>query len=349
MNIAFVMWSKSRMDKFVFTLFGTDAATTKIEWIQLTPAGEFSSCDGRGPFVADEEAIFKAAKGRKLPVDINHAIDIKGAKGEPSPAVGWIEELQARDTGIWGRVNWTDTGKDILKRKEYGAISPVLITMKDKPQRVVEIARASLCNDPGLPQLNRLFNKNGENAMDKEVRAALGLSETASDKELLAALKEVKEAKASQTAMMSTMSTLKKEIGLDDKADDKKVIETFKARLTEKQNDASDLEKQITTLNKQLVEVKQDRAREKAEAFVAKGIAEFKIVPALKDHFIERHMREPEAVEKEVNAMPALMVAGLKNYEPAAEGSLTPDEKRVCTLMGVDEKAFQETKKKEKL
>lgn len=348
MNIAFVMWSIGHMDKFVFTLFGIDAASpaTEIAWIQLTPAGEFSSCDGRGPFVADQEAIFKAATGRKLPVDINHAIDIKGAKGEPSPAVGWIEELQARDTGIWGRVNWTDTGKDILKRKEYGAISPVLITTKDKPSIVVEIARASLCNDPGLPQLNRLFNKNGENAMDKELRAALELSDDAADEAVLEAVKTAFAAQKSQTVLLTN---LRQATGLDDKADAKKLIETFKARLTEKQNDASDLEKQITTLNKQLVEVKQDRAREKAEAFVAKGIADFKIVPALKDHFIERHMREPEAVEKEVNAMPALMVAGLKNYEPAAEGSLTPDEKRVCTLMGVDEKAFQETKKKEKL
>lgn len=335
------------MDKFVFTLFGVAATSpaTEIEWIQLTPAGEFSSCDGRGPFVADEEAIFKAAKGRKLPVDINHAIDIKGAKGEPSPAVGWIEELQARDTGIWGRVNWTDTGKDILKRKEYGAISPVLITMKDKPSIVVEIARASLCNDPGLPQLNRLFNKNGENAMDKELRAALELSEDAADEAVLEAVKTAFAAQKSQTVLLTN---LRQATGLDDKADDKKLIETFKARLTEKQNDASDLEKQITTLNKQLVEVKQDRAREKAEAFVAKGIAEFKIVPALKDHFIERHMREPEAVEKEVNAMPALFSQELRNYKPEdGKAGISSNDKHICELMGVDPIKFAETKAKE--
>lgn len=338
------------MDKFVFTLFGNDAAspTTEIEWIQLTPAGEFSTCDGRGPFVADEEAIIKAAKGRKLPVDINHAIDIKTSKGEPSPAVGWIVELQARESGIWGHVEWTDVGKEILKRKEYGSISPVLTMTKDKPQRAVAIVRASLVNDPALPQLNRLFNKNGENAMDKELCAALGLSETASDKELLAALKEVKEAKASQTATMSIMSALKKEIGLDDKADDEAIITTFKAKLTEKQDDSKDLEKQIAALNKQLVEVKQDRAREKAEAFVTKGIAEFKIVPSLKDHFIERHMREPEVVEKEVNAMPALFSQDLRNYKPEdGKAGISSSDKHICELMGVDPVKFAETKEKE--
>lgn len=348
MNIDFSMWSIGRMDNFIFSLFGTDAATTDttIDWIQLTPAGVFTACDGRGPFVADVDAILTAAKGRKLPIDINHAIDIKGAKGEPSPAVGWIEELQGRKTGIWGRVNWTDAGLEILRRREYGAISPVLIATKDKPARVVEIARASLCNDPALPQLNRLFNKNGETPMDKELRAVLGLPETASDDEVLASVKDVK---ASQKAMTATFSSLKKEIGLDEKADAKTTVETFKSRLANGNSSTTALEEKVSQLNAKLVEVEHQRLREKAEAFVAKAIADFKIVPALKDHFIDRYCRAPAEVEKEISAMPALMQAGLGKSQPVAEGSLSDEEKRVCELMGVSEKAFQDTRKKEKL
>lgn len=347
MNIDFGMWSIGRMDNFIFSLFGNDLATTDttIEWIQLTPAGVFTACDGRGPFVADVDAIFKAAKGRKLPIDINHAIDIKGAKGEPSPAVGWIEELQARKNGIWGRVNWTDAGLEILQRREYGAISPVLIATKDKPARVVEIARASLCNDPALPQLNRLFNKNGETPMDKELRAVLGLPETASDDEVLASVKDVK---ASQKAMTATFSSLKKEIGLDEKTDVKTTFETFKSRLNGNSSTTA-LEEKVSQLNAKLVEVEHQRVREKAEAFVSKAIADFKILPALKDHFIDRYCRTPAEVEKEISAMPALMQAGLGKSQPVAEGSLSDEEKRVCELMGVTEKAFQDTRKKEKL
>lgn len=348
MNIDFGMWSIGRMDNFIFSLFGNDltATDTTNEWIQLTPAGVFTACDGRGPFVADVDAILTAAKGRKLPIDINHAIDIKGAKGEPSPAVGWVEELQARKTGIWGRVNWTDAGLEILRRREYGAISPVLIATKDKPARVVEIARASLCNDPALPQLNRLFNKNGETPMDKELRAVLGLPETASDDEVLACVKDVK---ASQKAMTETFSSLKKEIGLDEKTDVKTTVETFKSRLATGNTATTELEEKVSQLNAKLVEVEHQRLREKAEAFVAKAIADFKIVPALKDHFIDRYCRAPAEVEKEISAMPALMQAGLGKSQPVAEGILSDEEKRVCELMGVSEKAFQDTRKKEKL
>lgn len=181
--------------------------------------------------------------------------------------------------------------------------------------------------------------------MDKELRAALELSDDAADEAVLEAVKTAFAAQKSQTVLLTN---LRQATGLDDKADAKKVIETFKARLTEKQNDASDLEKQITTLNKQLVEVKQDRVREKAEAFVAKGIADFKIVPALKDHFIERHMREPEAVEKEVNAMPALFSQELRNYKPEdGKAGISSNDKRICELMGVDPVKFAETKAKE--
>lgn len=349
MNIDFGMWSIGCMTNFIFSLFGNDAATTdttiEIEWIQLTPAGVFTACDGRGPFVADVDAIFKAAKGRKLPIDINHAIDIKGAKGEPSPAVGWIEELQARKNGIWGRVNWTDAGLEILQRREYGAISPVLIATKDKPARVVEIARASLCNDPALPQLNRLFNKNGETTMDKELRAVLGLPETASDDEVLASVKDVK---ASQKDMTATFSSLKKEIGLDEKTDVKTTVEAFKSRLNGNSS-TTELEEKVSQLNAKLVEVEHQRVREKAEAFVARAIADFKILPALRDHFIDRYCRTPAEVEKEISAMPALMQAGLAKSQLVAEGSLSDEEKRVCELMGVSEKAFQDTRKKEKL
>ena len=166
--------------------------------------------------------------------------------------------------------------------------------------------------------------------MDKELRAVLGLPETASDDEVLASVKDVK---ASQKAMTATFSSLKKEIGLDEKTDVKTTVETFKSRLA----------------NGNTSTVEHQRLREKAEAFVAKAIADFKIVPALKDHFIDRYCRAPAEVEKEISAMPALMQAGLGKSQPVAEGSLSDEEKRVCELMGVSEKAFQDTRKKEKL
>lgn len=54
-------------------------------------------------------------------------------------------------------------------------------------------------------------------------------------------------------------------------------------------------------------------------------------------------------VEKEIAAMPCLMTAGLKGYQPAENSDgLTADEKRICELMSVDPAKYAETKKSQK-
>ena len=347
MNNHCCMWSYFHMDRFIFTL--PDITTDKIDgdnWIQLTPKGEFSAVDGRGPFITDDAEIFRAAQGKKLPIDINHAIDIKGIHGEPSPAIGWIVELQARETGIWGRVEWTNAGKELLNAKAYGSISPVLYTTKDKPHRVVEIARASLCNAPALPQLKSLFNRNGEYAMDKELRAALGLSEDATDNAVIEAAKKAHSTAENHTKLMSNLCH---EMGLDTDVDDQKLAEIFQSKISSDNSEKTDLAKQVQMLNAQLIDLKNTYSRKEAEAFVSKAISEFKIVPALKDHFIQRYMRDPEEVKTEINVTPALMSEGLKNHSDTKTEKLSAEEQHVCALMGVDEDTFLKTKTKEKL
>jgi phage I-like protein len=66
------------------------------EWVHLLPIGTFSGVDGRGPYtVPDPAAVIAASMAvRRLPVDENHATDLAAPKGEPSPARGWIVEMQ---------------------------------------------------------------------------------------------------------------------------------------------------------------------------------------------------------------------------------------------------------------
>jgi len=349
------------MNRFLFTLSQASLAPGAIpDWIQLTPVGVFSGADGRGPFVLEDMVAVIAASmpnGKPLAIDINHAIDLKGSAGEPSPAVGWIVELQARHDGIWGRVEWTARGREIVAAKEYGFISPVLMTTLDDPAQVISIERASLCNDPNLTQLKSLHLKQGESIMDKELRAALGLPEDAKDDAVLAAAKAAAEA---QKTGASLMTKLREVGGLETQADDEKIIATFTEKFAAAIKETGSvapaaaekvaMEQQIAALNARLLEVTQTQAREKAEAFVNKAIANFQIVPALKEHFIARHMKEPALVEKEIAAMPALMSAGLKDYQPDGNNKdgVSADERRLCHLMGVDVKQFAEAKAQEK-
>jgi len=194
--------------------------------------------------------------------------------------------------------------------------------------------------------------------MNKELRMALGLPEDAKDEAVLAAVKASVEA---IDASASLMTKLREVGGLDEKADGEKIVAIFKEKFTASLKDTgttadttdaekSAMEQQIAVLNAKLVAVEQTHARERAEAFVMKAIANFQIVPSLKDHFIARHMKEPETVEKEVASMPALMSAGLRDYrqsEKSGDG-LSPDERRVCQLMGVDAAKFVEIKTQNK-
>ncbi len=121
------------------------------DWIHLLPPGPIQTGDRRGPYsLIDAEAVARASlsEGDRLPIDENHATDLAAPKGLPAPARGWIVEMQAREDGVWGRVEWTDVGRDLVSGRAYRGISPVIA--HDKAKRVLAVLRASLINKPNL-------------------------------------------------------------------------------------------------------------------------------------------------------------------------------------------------------
>jgi len=125
-------------------------------WIQLVPAGTFSGMDGRGPYKLDDPqtVIRTSLADGKLPIDENHATDFALKSGIPSPARGWIIAMEARPDGIWGRVDWTPTGAELVSGRAYRGISPVFEC--DKNGNVLRVQRAALTNTPNLQQLATL-------------------------------------------------------------------------------------------------------------------------------------------------------------------------------------------------
>jgi phage I-like protein len=131
------------------------------EWIQLLPPGTFSGTDGRGPYhIADADALIRVSMAAgKLPIDENHSTDLAAPLGRESPARGWIVALEnrgddVRTGGIWGRVDWTQSGAVLMADKSYRGISPVFTHAKGG--RVTKLLRAALTNTPNLTQLASL-------------------------------------------------------------------------------------------------------------------------------------------------------------------------------------------------
>jgi phage I-like protein len=122
-------------------------------WVQLLPAGpRFSGVDGRGPYLVSDMAALGhesmvAANGR-LPIDENHATDLAAPRGQAAPARGWIVELAARADGLFGRVEWSDAGRQLLADHAYRWLSPVFAHRPDGT--ITHVLRAALVNNPNL-------------------------------------------------------------------------------------------------------------------------------------------------------------------------------------------------------
>ncbi|MDG4475431.1 phage protease [Thiovibrio frasassiensis] len=166
------------------------------DWIMLLPAGpEIKGRDGRSWLMADADArtiidTFVADK-QDLPVDIEHATELKAPKGDSAPAVGWIKELELRDDGsIWGRVEWNNDGGFTVSNRQYRYISPVFRYHKLTKQ-ILRLTSAALTNQPNLAL--QALNTEGqleheEEPAMKKIYAALGLADTATETEALNAI-----------------------------------------------------------------------------------------------------------------------------------------------------------------
>ena len=313
------------------------------EWVHLCPAGRFFGRDGRGPFTLKNPAAVIAASmagGAKLPIDEMHATDTGGGIGNQARARGWIVAMESREDGIWGRVEWTPTGTELMTNREYRGISPVW--PKTENGEVTQILRAGLTNAPNLV-LAPLTNTQETTRMDvKKVRSALGLPDAADEAAILAAI-------AAGRAVVSTHALLAAALGQDAAVAPERLVVEMQAqkgaltKVTEMAATIVDLQTQITTLT-----AGDKKAR--AVAFVDAALAAKKPVNPIRDFLIDLHQQNPEQVEKMVNAMPAIggdaPVVLHRQGPVGVPDELTDEEKTVVQKMGVDPAKFLETKKK---
>jgi phage I-like protein len=302
------------------------------KWVQLLPAGVFSGVDGRGPWcVRNAQAVIDASMaGGKLPIDENHSTDLAVASGAPAPARGWIIAMQARADGIWGEVEWTNTGNAIMTDKQYKGISPVFNYDK-KDGAVLNIMRAALTNNPNLTQLASLNAANKEGQMDKKlVCTALGIAETVDDAAVLTALNN---AVANATALNAAQAE----------------VTSLKAKLTALETTSVPAAK-VVELETALNTMKADMAHEKAVAFVDGAIKAGKPINASRDVYISMHVENPAQTEKLVNKLPSINAAKAAGKIVTAmndpqDGDMSAEDMAICAKMNVDPTKLRDYRK----
>lgn len=291
------------------------------EWICLIPAGDVVGRDGRG-WVNDRPDLVIdafAANAIDLPLDMEHATELKATQGDPAPAVGWIKELQNRGGQIWGRVEWTEAGRNAVESKSYRYVSPVIV-FERASKRVVALTSVGLTNRPNL--FLQALNGQEDRMTLEELLAALGLPKGTTFEAALAHIGKLKGDLATATNAAASPPL--------DKFVPRADFDAALARATNAETSLADLNRQ---------------AKDKdITAAIDKALAEGKITPAT----VEYHKAQCaldgglDRFAEYCKAAPVIGDPSAMDKKRPGEGAPIDDVQRaVNAMMGIDDETFK--------
>lgn len=343
-----------------------DVSASSAPSAQLLPAGVFRAEDGRphnlpGWRLNETVAARVLARARqrknRFVIDYEHQTQAAETNGQPAPAAGWFspEDLEFRpDQGLFAaRVEWTPRAKAFIDNKEYRYLSAVF-GYDEATGDVLFLMCAALTNTPALDGMNEVaitalsaraaqfFQADPDTATTpsvgtppetasmnpvlKALLAALGLAESATETEAMAALTLIK----TQAAMVD---------GLQTQVAALKSTSPDPARFVaiEKYNE----------LNTQLVQLKSADVERQVEDILTKAKAEGKLVPAAEAVWREVGKADVAQLKRLVESTPANpALAGQQQtsgQQQVSGGGQELDEATlaVCKRMGITPEQYK--------
>lgn len=284
------------------------------EWLLLIPAGDITGRDGRNFHNINPSAITDSFD-LDVPLDIEHATEIKAPQGEIAPAQGWFTAIEIRDGAIWGRIEFNADGEKLVFNKHYRYISPAFY--HDVDGHILGLSSVGLTNKPNLalPALNQ---KQEDHSMKISQALAMSLAlnpETATEAEVLAAIEVLKSYK--QVALNRAQDP-----------DLTKFIpkETYQLAL----NRAEEAEGKI----------KLSQEAEESE-LVDKAIQEGKIAPANKDSFLSMCRADRPGFDAFIATAPKIVTQKSEhNKNPDEKPTLSEHELAMCRKLNITQDAF---------
>lgn len=300
------------------------------DWIQIMPSGQWTDRVGRSFRMTNPQAVLAAfvANNAPIPIDVEHATGVRAREGLDAPAYGWIEEMEERQGQIWGRVDWTEKGAELVATRAYRFVSPQFAYAAETGE-VLRIIAVGLTNTPAF-EMEALAREGQEqeNEMDRTVLEALGLNETATAAQAVAAIEKLKGDVTTATARADT-------------PDPERFVP--KAQLDAANSKIKEFEDEATARDTKAIEDAVDAAIEAG-----------KIVPATRDYNIAAARASGlDDFTKAVETMP--VIAGASDLDTKGKGkgatatasALTEDEITVATQLGQTAEEFAEAKAKE--
>ena len=321
------------------------------EWIRVLPLGTVELSDHREPFMVDEASLMSmAADFRSRGVDLVIDYEHQSLQGERAPAAGWIKDLEARDDGLWARVDWTQQARDYLEKKEYRYFSPVL-RLDPETRRPIALMHVGLTNVPAIKHLPPLVARwGGEVATpgaprpaEPAVRALAAKMDSVKEKgkmveqlkRLMGLEPEVEEGAVCDKALsafrdLAATLNLPGEVSV---AQLKGAVEALKAGAS-----------RLVKAEEALQALKVRLARETADRFVDEALQAGKVSPAQRGWALEYCRRDPEGFQTYADRAPKLVPTGeelqILREDHHGEGGLLPEELAVCRSLNVSPEAY---------
>lgn len=242
---------------------------------------------------------------------------MQAPQGLPAPAVGWIKALEIRDGAIWGRIEWTAQGAELVGGRAYRYLSPVF-RFDFTTNEISEPVSAGLTNNPNLEMAALNAAGMETETMDKTILEALGLPGAASAADAVGAIAALK----SERALALNAAQHPDPEKFVPKADHQLAL-----------NRIGEFEAAEKT-----------RAEEAALAAVDGAISAGKIAPASRDYHLATCRAEGglERFRSFIATQPVIAGAsGLDGKDPVAQpGKLNAEELAVCRQLGMSPEDF---------
>ncbi|AVE50844.1 peptidase [Serratia marcescens] len=287
------------------------------DWLPMLPIGPFTGRDGRSWINNEPEAVIsKSLQFSDVPFDMEHSTELKGTKGDPAPAYGWIDDLKIQGDQVWAHVAWNAEGAELILGKKYRYYSPAFGYTADG--LVTKLSSVGLTNKPNLfvPALN---SENTDMKLPEQIAAVLGLGADATVESGVTAIQGLKTAeqvalnRAQNPDLASWVPKETHQLALNR-------AETAETALKE-------------------------RAEKDAEGLVDAAIAAGKIAPANRDMYLATCRTEEGRKQFGAFTEAAPVIVNTDPEKKKAPGQkdkqvLTETEVAMCRSMGITEAEF---------
>jgi phage I-like protein len=245
-----------------------------------------------------------------LVIDYEHqSLGGKFARADgQAPAAGWIKSLRIKPgEGLLADVQWTESATEMLARRQYRYLSPVVI-VRQMDRRAVELHSVALTNTPAMENAEAIVNRRpAENPCPEtrevndmtlnQVRDALQLDEQSDEAAVLTACKRLVE---HRDAVLTHL-----ELSADTTTDQ------LEARLLALSNPPDRVPAdEYEQLRGQLAEVQSKLAHQQAAERVTEAMTAGKITEHQFDWAMTLALKDTEAFDSWVAAAPVVVTTG---------------------------------------